>query len=349
MTSTDKPIGYDVDAVDQWVRANVAELQPPFEWVRLEGGHSNLTYQITDHAGTVAVIRRPPLGELLPKAHDMHREFRVISGLADTGVPVPHAYGYCEDPDVIGIHFYIMGKVDGVALFSDQIAEQELTLEGRYNVAESYMRTMAALHEVDPTDVGLDDLGRHDGYVQRQLRTWYGSWNASIDAAEYDDPRVHRMHDELVASVPEQGPARVVHGDLGLHNCLFRADGELTAVLDWEIATLGDPIADFAYAAMSWITREDSAKPIRNAPSMAPGFRSRADLIQLYAELSGRDLSQLPYYLAFNHLKAACIVHGVYARYKRGQKSTDGIDMEALRHRFVASIDLAEQAMAEIG
>ena len=346
MDTAEGPVGYDVDAVDEWVRANVPELEPPFEWTRLEGGHSNLTYLIVDTSGTEAVIRRPPMGKLLPKAHDMEREFRVISALQDTGVPVPTAHAYCDDEAVIGIHFYIMGKSPGKALFTSAMAESYLNEQARGNVAGSYVQMLAALHSVEPTAVGLDDLGRHDGYVSRQLRTWYGSWNASIDAAESDDPSVLRIHDELAAAVPEQGPARIVHGDCGLHNCLLAPDGTISAVLDWEIATLGDPIADFAYAVNAWIRPSDDYKPITNAPTMAPGFSSRDELIAAYTDASGADLSRLDYYLAFNHLKMACIVHGVYARYKQGQKSTEGIDMDGLLHRFKASIDLADRAMA---
>ncbi len=345
MSSETDPVGYDVEAVNAWVRHNVADLAPPFTWTRLEGGHSNLTYLIVDTAGTEAVIRRPPMGKLLPKAHDMDREYRVINALQDTAVPVPKAYGYCGDESVIGKHFFIMGRSPGTALFSTEIAADYLTEEAAGNVCASYTQTLAALHAVEPADVGLEELGRHDGYVARQLRTWYGSWNASIEAAQYDDPRVHRIHDELMASLPDQGPARVVHGDCGLHNCLIAPDGTISAILDWEIATLGDPVADFAYALNAWIRPEDEYKPITTAPSLAPGFSSRQELIDSYKEASGRDLEGLDYYVAFNHLKTACIVHGVYARYMQGQKSTEGIDMDALNHRFRAAIDLAEQAL----
>lgn len=338
--------GYDVPAVEAWIRSNIEQLEPPFTWTRLEGGHSNLTFHLTDSNGKVAVIRRPPMGELLPKAHDMWREYRIIEALGPTAVPVPAALGYEEDPSITGAHFYVMGHVPGVALHNVADAEEFLTLEARGKVAESYMTTMAALHAVEPAAVGLDDLGRHDGYVARQLRTWYGSWTASSEAADFDDPRLHELHTFLNENIPEQGPARIVHGDGGLHNHMFDQDGQVTAVLDWEIATLGDPIADFAYAVMSWAQPDDDPQVLKGAATLAPGFGTRQGLIDLYGSKTGADLSQLDYYLTFNHFKASCIVHGVYARYRMGQKSTEGIDMPGLYERFTGSLEHAVR-MAE--
>lgn len=330
--------GYDVEAVESWIRENVEDLTPPFEWVRLEGGHSNLTYVLTDQDQRTAVVRRPPQGQLLPKAHDMGREFKVISGLGPTDVPVPIAYGYCEDPAVTGAHFYVMSRVEGRALYSAEESVEHMDEAGRANVGRNFIDTLAALHAVDPTNVGLDDLGRHDGYVSRQLRTWYGSWEASKEAADYDDPRVHELHAYFTAHLPEQGPARVVHGDFGLHNCMFDHDGNVTAVLDWEIATLGDPLADFAYALNAW---GEPGSPDALSPegaTQAPGFVHPSELVDRYAERSGRDLSGLDYYVAFNHFKTACILHGVYARYRMGQKSTEGVDLDGMKDRMIATL-----------
>ncbi len=333
--------GYDVTAVEAWIENNVVGLAPPFTWERLEGGHSNLTYALTDSQGRRAVIRRPPEGQLLPKAHDMGREFKVISGLGPTGVPVPVAYGFCEDTTVTGAHFYVMSQVDGRALYNSEDSTEHLSVEARGRVGSSFVDTLAALHAVDPAEVGLDELGRHDGYVSRQLRTWYGSWNMSKEAADYDDARVHELHDHLLANIPEQGPARIVHGDFGLHNCMFSPDGTVNAVLDWEIATLGDPLADFAYALNAW-GEPGSPSPLSpDGATQAPGFVAPQVLVERYAEKSGRDLAELPYYQAFNYLKTSCILHGVYARYLLGQKSTDGVDIEGLKARMIATIDRA--------
>ena len=333
--------GYDRPAVEAWIEANVPRLAGPFRWERLEGGHSNLTFRLTDGTGQRAVIRRPPLGELLPKAHDMAREFTVISGLGPTEVPVPEAMALCQDHSVTGAVFYVMSEVPGRALYTVDDVEEHLSLEARAATGRSFIATLAALHRIDPADVGLDDLARHDGYVSRQLRTWYGSWQASIDGADYDDDRIHDLHATLSTRIPDQGPARVVHGDYGMHNCMVDGAGRIVAVLDWEIATLGDPLADFAYAINGWSDPDDEIRVSHEAATTAPGFARRHELVAHYAELTGCDLDRLDYYRSFNYFKTACILHGVYARYMLGKKSTEGIDVPALRERMIGSIELA--------
>ncbi len=333
--------GYARPAVEAWIEANIDGLVGPFRWTRLEGGHSNLTFLLCDAEGRRVVIRRPPLGELLPKAHDMKREFTIISGLGPTTVPVATALGLCEDTAVTGAVFYVMSEVGGRALYTAEDVEGWLSMEARDVAGYSFIATLAELHSIDPVDVGLGQLARHDGYVSRQLRTWYGSWQASMEGADYDDDRIHRLHDELVDLVPDQGPARVVHGDYGMHNCMVDEDGTIVAVLDWEIATLGDPLADFAYALNGWSDPDDEIRVSHESATTAPGFPRRAALAEHYAELTGCELSDLDYYRTFNYFKTACILHGVYARYMLGKKSTEGIDVEGLRERMISSIDLA--------
>ncbi|MEM7274319.1 MAG: phosphotransferase family protein [Actinomycetota bacterium] len=338
--------GYDRPAVEAWIVANIDGLTGPFSWTRLEGGHSNLTFLLIDGVGRRVVVRRPPMGELLPKAHDMAREFTIISGLGRADLPVAEAYGLCEDTSVTGAVFYVMSEVGGRSLYTADDVEEWLDLDARGRVGPSFIATLAAIHRVEPAAVGLDQLARHDGYVARQLRTWYGSWRMSIDGADYDDPRIHALHDDLVARIPDQGPARIVHGDYGMHNCMVDRDGTIAAVLDWEIATLGDPLADFAYALNGWSDPDDEIRVSHEGATTAPGFSRRQELADHYAELTGRDLSNLDFYRTFNYFKTACILHGVYARYMLGMKSTEGIDLSALRERMIGSIDLAQAQAA---
>lgn len=341
--------GYDRTAVEAWVGEHVPQLSPPFTWNRLEGGHSNLTYELTDTEGREAVIRRPPMGVLLPKAHDMVREFKIISALGSTPVPVAEAMGFCEDPSVTGAHFYVMSKVGGRAMYTPEDVEAWLSMAARQQMGESFIDTLAALHSVDVAAVGLDDLGRHDAYVARQLRTWYGSWTSSKEDAAFDDALIHELHDLLQARMPVQGPARVVHGDYGVHNCMVGQDGNLTAVLDWEIATLGDPLADFAYALNGWGDPGDGeGSVIAGGATTAPGFEDREVLAERYATATGADLTQLDYYQAFNYFKSACILHGVYARYQAGKKSSEGVDIPQLFDRMRRSIGFAERAAGEL-
>lgn len=341
-------VGFDVPTIDRWL-PTVTEVAAPVTWERLPGGHSNLTYLLTDADGRELVIRRPPQGQLLPKAHDMWREYRIIDGLWPTDVPVAEPIAFCDDREICEVHFYVMGKADGQALYDGETVAAWLPESVRRHVGEHFVDVLAALHSIEPGDVGLAELGRPDGYVARQLRTWYGSWNASIEHAKHDDQRVHDLHELLVNRIPDQGPGRIVHGDYGPHNALFSRAGDVTAVLDWEIATLGDPLADFAYSINAWVEPGDAGVYGSDPPTALAGFPSRDELIERYAASTGADLSDLAYYRTFNSFKTACILHGVYARYLAGQKSTEGVDLETLFARIGLSLDTAEERAARIG
>ena len=341
-------VGYHILAVEAWINQHVPGLQPPLAWTRLEGGHSNLTYRVQDRHGRQAVIRRPPMGELLPKAHDMAREWALISALAGTPVPVPAALGFCADVSVTGAAFYLMGHVDGHPLYNTDDAARWAPPALRCTLAHSFIDVLADLHAIDPAAVGLADLGKPDDYIARQLKTWYRSWNASIAGAQLDDPRAHSLQQYFLQHTPAQGPARIVHGDYGLHNTLVGADGHIAAVVDWEISTLGDPLADLAYALNQW-AEPDDPPPVRGKPPTSlPGFPSRQALADRYATRTGRDLAKLDFYIGFNRWKSAAIVHGVYARYLEGKKSTLGVDLAALKRSILHSLDLAAAAVARL-
>ena len=343
------PEGYDVRAVEAWIVGEALPLAPPLAWTRLEGGHSNLTYRIDDSQGRSAVIRRPPQGELLPKAHDMGREWALISALGPTAVPVPEAIGFCESPEVTGAWFYIMGLIDGRPLYHAEDTEAWVPEARRGRLADSFVDVLADLHSLDPDAIGLGSLGKQDSYVARQLKTWYRSWTSSAAAAGFDDPRTHELQAYFLAHLPEQEKARVVHGDYGLHNCLVGSDSTIAAVVDWEISTLGDPLADLAYALNTFPDPTDEHEHNPEAATAPPGFPSRTQMAARYAARTGRDLSLFDYYLGFNRWKSACIVHGVYARYMEGKKSIEGIDLPELRERVELSLTLAEQAVARLG
>ena len=342
------PVGYDTAKVEAWIADHVADLRPPLRWTRLVGGHSNLTYLLQDSHGRQAVIRRPPMGELLPKAHDMAREWALISALGDTAVPVPRALGFCADTSVIGVHFYVMGCIDGHPLYSASDAERFVPPSLRRTLAHSFIDVLAELHSVDPDAVGLGDLGKKDDYIGRQLKTWYRSWNASIEGAQMDDARAHDLQKFFLEHVPEQGPARIVHGDYGLHNTLVGSDGRIAAVVDWEISTLGDPLADLGYALNQWAEPSDPPSVRGVPPTTLPGFPTRRELAQRYAERTGRDLSMLDYYVGFNRWKSAAIVHGVYARYLEGKKSSEGVDLPALKAQILRSLQQADEAVQRL-
>ena len=304
------PQGIDVAGVTAWFEANVPGVRPPLSFDLVAGGRSNLTYGIGDQEGPRRwALRRPPLHGVLGSAHDVAREHRCVAALADTDVPVPPALGLCEDLEVTGAPFFVMEFVDGVVLREDVLEGNGFSGERRTRAAYAMVETLAALHGVAPTDVGLDDLGRHEGYIARQLRRWKGQ----VDQGKTRElPALDEAHARLSEAIPEQGPATIVHGDYRLDNMIVSEEGEVRAVLDWELCTLGDPLADVGLLVVYW------DPPFSGAAGRFEGFPPIADLIARYGEVSGRDLSQLDFYTAFGYWKLAAILEGVYSRYVSG-------------------------------
>lgn len=306
--------GIDREAVTAWYEQHVPGTKPPLSFDLIAGGHSNLTFRVTDDAGRATVLRRPPLGQVLASAHDMGREHKIIAALADTDIAVAPALGYEPTGDINDAPFYVMEFIDGHVL-RDQAAAEELDVAARTNAGDSLVEVLARIHAVDPAQVGLGDLGRTDGYIERQLKRWYGQWNKSKTR---ELPDIDRVHAALSANIPEQGPAAIVHGDYRLDNCMVDDAGEVVAVLDWELCTLGDPLADVGLLMVYWNEQGDGAAATLTSPTLAEGMRSRDQILERYAAASGRDLSQIEFYVAFGYWKLACIVEGVYARYVGG-------------------------------
>ena len=336
------PVGIDVAAVAPWLEANVAGARGPFRFDLIAGGHSNLTYRVVGADGHPLVLRRPPLGHLLASAHDMGREHRIIAALAGTPVPVAPARGFCDDPSVNGAPFYVMDFVDGHVIRDREAAEAELPEAARRQAGESLVDTLAAIHAVDIGAVGLSDLGRHEGYIGRQLRRWYGQWQQSQTR---ELPAVDDVHDLLATRIPEQGPACIVHGDYRLDNTMVADDGHVVAVLDWEICTLGDPLADVGLLMVYWTGPGDDPSAWTGSATTAPGFPDRAELLARYADVTGRDLAQMDFYVAFAFWKLACILEGVYARYLVG--ALGGGRDPSEHDAFKSQVELAVARAAE--
>jgi aminoglycoside phosphotransferase (APT) family kinase protein len=337
--------GVDVAKVTAWFEANIPGATGPLAFDLIAGGHSNLTYGVTDAAGHHYVLRRPPLGHVLATAHDMTREHKIISALGPTDVPVAPALGLCTDESVNGAPFYVMDFVDGRVL-RDAAAAQELSVAARRNAGVSIADTLARIHAVDPAAVGLGDLGKTEGYIARQLKRWYGQFQQSQTR---ELPKVHEVHDALAARIPEQGPAAVVHGDYRLDNCMTDDDGNVIAVLDWEICTLGDPLADVGLLMVYWTEADDSHSMLLTAPTQVEGFLTRKEVLDRYAEASGRDLSHIDFYIAFGYWKLACIVEGVYARYVGGAMGSDASGFEGFALQVERCADAAADAVARLG
>jgi aminoglycoside phosphotransferase (APT) family kinase protein len=294
--SSGDPTGVDVGRVSRWLTEHVDGAVAPFQFDLIAGGRSNLTFMVTGGDGARFVLRRPPMGHVLATAHDMAREHRVIAAVGLTGVPVPPALGLCTDTEVNGAPFYVMGFVDGVVLDSVDRAAQ-LPVELRQRAAEHLIDVLADLHDVDVDAVGLGDFAKRTGYVERQVKRWSTQWENSKTR---ELPTIDQVARRLGQRIPAQHGVVIAHGDFRFGNCLTDVHrGRIAAVLDWELCTLGDPLADVGYLGVYWF--DGRAENVRaNDPTSAGGFPSYDDLIQRYAVRTGRDVSGIGYYVAFS-------------------------------------------------
>ncbi|MFM9367881.1 phosphotransferase family protein [Streptomyces sp. Da 82-17] len=319
--ASDQPPGLDLDALRGHLdRVHPGLVRGPLDGRLIEGGRSNLTYAVTD--GTDRwVVRRPPLGHVLATAHDMKREHRVISALRDTAVPVPKALLLCEDESVLGSPFYVMEFVEGTPYRT----EAELTAIGAERTRAACFNlvdTLVDLHAVEPEAVGLGDFGRPEGFLDRQLRRW----GKQLDASRNRElAGIDELHAALGRELPASPAATVVHGDYRLDNVLIDDREQITAILDWEMSTLGDPLTDLGLLAMYSARLELPDSPISTTAS-APGHPDARELIERYAARSGRDVSAVSWYTAFAWFKLAVILEGIHYRYTLGQTVGPGFD-----------------------
>jgi len=339
-------VGIDAKPLGRWLADHVPGLVGPVEIELVSGGRSNLTYRITDAAGSAYALRRPPVGGVLSTAHDVGREWRFITALADTDVPVAPPLAMCDDTEVTGAPFYVMSFVDGLVL-ADEAAGQRLEPAARQRAGEHLVDVLVALHRLDPVAVGLGDMVRSTGYVERQLRRWHAQVHASGSPAL---GLLDEVHDLLLEHVPPQGGG-IVHGDYRPGNLSFAPDGTVVAVFDWELATTGDAMADLAWLASTWRDPGEEMLPTTPGPSTVPGYGTRAEVVERYARLSGRDVSDLPYWLAFCRWRSACISAGVLARYAAGHMADDGYreQLAARRADGVAMVEAARASLRDLG
>jgi len=338
---TDELLGLDIDRATQWLTRHVPSLTPPLRATRFVGGHSNITYRIDDSVGRSVVLRRPPVSHTLSSAHDVLREHRIMSALAGTSVPVPTMLAACTDTSVIGAPFFVMSSVPGHVVRDAAVATELLTPAARRRVGESLVDTLAALHAVDIDAVGLGDLAKRENYIGRQLKRWHGQ---ITEQRTRDLPLLDDVHARLAAHVPDQHGAAIVHGDYRIDNCILDDSGNVAAVLDWELCTLGDPLADVGIMLAYYTGPKDAPSPWQSQPSRAEGFLDRGNLAARYGERTGRDVSQIDYYVAFAYWKVACIIEGVYARYVGGALGTRSDEEIA---PFVTQVDAALRAADE--
>ncbi len=321
------PLGLDLDALGGFLAPQVGGLAGPLTADVIAGGRSNLTFAVTDGVRRW-VVRRPPLAHVLPTAHDMAREWRVMSALQGSGTPVPATVALCADASVIGAPFYVMGFVDG------EVVRERLPVawpdipETRTSMSTALVDVLLALHAVEPESVGLSDFGRPAGFLERQVRRWWQQWEASRTR---ELPPIEELHSRLLAAIPEQSAPGIVHGDYRFDNVIFAATepGQIAAVVDWEMSTIGDPLCDVGLLIVYWPDDPDdpSAGVHPGARgSLGPGFFTRDEVIAAYAARSTRDLHALEWYIALGHYKLAIIAEGIHARFLMGMTVGEGFE-----------------------
>ena len=283
------------------------------------GGAANLTYQL-DYGEHVFVLRRPPLGSLAPRSHDMGREYKVLSRVHSVYPPAPRAYLFCDDPAVIGAEFFVMERRYGTVV-RRRMPENFARIGGAPQMlGEALVDALADLHAVDYESVGLADLGKPEGFIQRQVGGWHRRW----EAAKADDlAAMDNAHSWLAAHVPASREYSLVHNDFKLDNCMFSPDdpGHLEAVFDWDMTTLGDPLSDLGGLLAYWVEPSDheGVKSFSPMPSGVDGFPTRSELVERYAQRSGRDVAEIDFYHALGLYRLAVILAQIFIRWQRGQ------------------------------
>jgi aminoglycoside phosphotransferase (APT) family kinase protein len=337
--------GIDVAPVTAWLAERLPELEPPLSFERVGEGQSNLTYRVDDVAGRSVVLRRPPLGEILASAHDMAREHRILSSLSAAGGRVPRTFAFCEDTRVTGAPFYVMEHVDGLVPARVTTAER-LSPAARGVAARELAATLVELQAIDLDAAGLADFRRPESLVSRQLRRWARQWHASKTR---ELPVIDEVASVLAARMPEERETVLVHGDYRLDNVVLGGDGRVRAVLDWELCTVGDPMADVGLMIAYW-NELGAAATLPDALFREPvteltGFPAGPALAEAYAGASGRELADLGFWVALAYWKIAIIVEGVYRRWLNDP--ANGSDAGTLRPAVDRLASLAQDTLAK--
>jgi aminoglycoside phosphotransferase (APT) family kinase protein len=341
MTDSMPPPGLAPAAVEAWMVDHVPGLVAPVRFDLIAGGHSNLTYGATDAAGREMVVRRGPLGRSGGGAHNMAREYRVIQALSGSNVPVPRALAVCDDDSVTGSSFFVMSRVAGAVIDNEAAADSSLSdVVARGVAGQHLVDVLADLHRVDIDGVGLGTAGRRDGFLARQVTRFGGLWEKN---ATRELPLITDVAARLVALAPPQRYTGIVHGDYRIGNVMLHRSGRVAAVLDWELWSLGDVLADLGFLLNNWYEPNDPAPMVfmEVPPTVTGQYGTRAEVIERYAQRTGFDVSDIEFYRAFQHWRVAVLAEGVKRRYESAQMATGNVDFAHLNQRVLDLADLA--------
>jgi aminoglycoside phosphotransferase (APT) family kinase protein len=308
----------DLSKLERYLRRHFPDVQGPLSIQQYPSGHSNLTYMV-QLGGREMVLRRPPFGSKVKTAHDMGREFRVLSKLRSVYAPAPNVLFYCEDESILSVPFYLMEPIHGVILRRDPPPGLDFPSEKARHLSQSFVENLALLHSLDYAAVGLGDLGKPQGYLERQVRGWTERYHGS---KTQDHPEVEKISEWMLEHIPSSARASLIHNDYKYDNVVLdpRDITRIVGVLDWEMCTIGDPLADLGTALAYWIDVGDPAElqENRSGPTNHPGSFTRAELAGCYGRKTGRDISQMPFYLTLARFKLAVIVQQIYYRFNLG-------------------------------
>lgn len=307
----------DLDRLADWFDANVEGFAGPIGYSKFKGGQSNPTYRI-DTPNRSYVLRRQPFGKLLPSAHAVDREYTAMSALGPTGFPVPRTYGLCEDPEVIGAKFFVMDLVEGRSLWNGALPDA--TPRDRREIYNSMIDTMADLHTKNPVEIGLSEFGKPTDYCARQISRWSKQYRLSETETITE---MDRLIEWLPQTIPPQHESSVVHGDYRLDNLIFHAtENRVLAVLDWELSTLGDPIADFSYLMLNWFNPADGRAGLLGLDLDTLGIPSVQEAVDRYVARTGYPVPPMDWYFAYNLFRLAGIMQGIKKRVIDGTASS---------------------------
>ncbi len=307
----------DLDRLTEWFGANVEGYEGPISYTKFKGGQSNPTYRI-DTPGASYVLRRQPFGKLLPSAHAVEREYAAMTGLYPTGFPVPRTFGLCEDPEVIGSKFFVMSMADGRSFWNGALPQ--CPKEDRREIYYAMIDTLADLHTKDPQAIGMGDFGKPDDYCARQINRWTKQYRLSETEHQ---PMMEKLIEWLPQTIPPQHECSVVHGDYRLDNMIFhKTENRVIAVLDWELSTLGDPIADFSYLMLNWKNTADGRAGLGGLDLAELGIPTAEEVVERYVARTGYPVPPMDWYFAYNLFKLAGIMQGIKKRVIDGTASS---------------------------
>ncbi len=336
------------DNLEKWIFENVIDFEVPISLELIPSGRSNLTFKLSSVNGKSLILRRPPMSHVLKSAHDMNREYKVISALSTVGFPVPTPLAFVSDESIIGAPFLAMEYVDGFILKEAKDVDTIFPNHSvRSDLSKNIIDTLATLHSFDFKEIGLVGFGKEGGYLDRQMKRWHEQFYLSSSEGDKDVSIMEEVFGYLNSKKPNNESISIVHGDYRLDNIIVAGDGSIKAVLDWELSTIGEPLCDLGLFMVYWVEDSNSNPLLLPAPTAMPGLLKKDEMARRYSNLSGRNVDDISYYIAFGYFKLACILKGVLNRYVHGAAAGDPSGAEAFGDQVVSLLEASKMELSK--